>query len=117
MYVPQRASLLPGTPRDFLKAIHTFGVHSQSSASSKATSAFSGIFGAKSDGPDVKHHDAIGLAERWGIERDLWDRNWANLSGGEAQRVALSIAVGLDTAEVLLLDGTLPAFSLRHARE
>ncbi|EJF66038.1 P-loop containing nucleoside triphosphate hydrolase protein [Dichomitus squalens LYAD-421 SS1] len=104
MYVPQRASLLPGTPRDFLKAVHTFAVHSQSSTSSKAASAFSGIFGTKQDGPDVTYHDAIDLAENWGVEHDLWDRNWSNLSGGEAQRVALALAVGLGTAEVLLLD-------------
>lgn len=105
MYVPQRASLLPGTPHDFLTAIYTFGVHEESLKSSKASSALSSIFGAKSGGPDVSHHDALDVAEAWGIDRELWDRTWANLSGGEAQRIALAIAVGLGTAEVLLLDG------------
>jgi alpha-D-ribose 1-methylphosphonate 5-triphosphate synthase subunit PhnL len=42
----------------------------------------------------------------WGIEKVLWDRAWADLSGGEAQRINLAIAVGLDVAEILLLDGT-----------
>ena len=105
LYVPQRASLLPGTPRDFLAAIYTFATHSKSSMSSNASSALSSIFGGKSGQPDVSRHGALDLAEAWGIDRELWDRTWANLSGGEAQRIALAIAVGLDTAEVLLLDG------------
>ncbi len=108
MYVPQRASLLPGTPRDFLAAIYEFGAHNQNSKSSNATSALSSIFGAKSVEPDVSHHDALDVAEAWGVDRELWDRTWANLSGGEAQRIALAIAVGLGTAEVLLLDGKSP---------
>ncbi|KAI1794559.1 P-loop containing nucleoside triphosphate hydrolase protein [Ganoderma leucocontextum] len=104
MYVPQRASLLPGTPRDFLAAIYTFGVHIQGPKSSKPASALSSLFGAKSGEPDVSHHDVLDVAQTWGIDRELWDRTWANLSGGEAQRIALAIAVGLGTAEVLLLD-------------
>jgi ABC-type Mn2+/Zn2+ transport system ATPase subunit len=35
----------------------------------------------------------------------LWDREWAALSGGEAQRIVLAVALGMDTAEILLLDG------------
>ena len=45
------------------------------------------------------------FAERWGIARDLWDRPWGSLSGGEAQRLSLAIPYGLNCAEVLLLDG------------
>lgn len=45
------------------------------------------------------------LAERWGIARELWDRPWSSLSGGEAQRLSLAIPYGLNCAEVLLLDG------------
>ncbi|PIL24180.1 ATP-binding cassette transporter [Ganoderma sinense ZZ0214-1] len=100
-----RASLLPGTPRDFLAAIYTFATHSKTSTSSKASSALSSIFDGNSGELDVSHHDALNVAEAWGIDRELWDRTWANLSGGEAQRIALAIAVGLGTAEVLLLDG------------
>ena len=50
---------------------------------------------------------AIEVGQAWGIEEELWDRNWGNLSGGEAQRIALATAVGLGQAEILLLDGTL----------
>jgi len=45
------------------------------------------------------------VAEQWGFSEELWDRSWSNLSGGESQRIALAIAVGLNGAEVLLLDG------------
>ncbi|KAJ2972360.1 hypothetical protein NUW54_g12286 [Trametes sanguinea] len=52
----------------------------------------------------IRHQLARLWSESWGIQRELWDRSWANLSGGEAQRIVLAIAVSLDTAEVLLLD-------------
>lgn len=35
----------------------------------------------------------------------MWRREWATLSGGEAQRMGLAVAVSLGMAEVLLLDG------------
>ena len=44
-------------------------------------------------------------AQCWGIGSDLWNRDWINLSGGEGQRILLSIAASLNTAEILLLDG------------
>lgn len=47
----------------------------------------------------------IQVAEEWGIDEELWDRSWTSLSGGESQRIALSVAIGLPGAEVLLLDG------------
>lgn len=105
MYVPQRPSLLPGTPRDFLSTVFTFSVRQPNSTSKKASSAFSNTFGIKSAEPDVSGHEALAVAESWGIEQELWDRTWANLSGGEAQRIVLAIAVGLGSAEILLLDG------------
>lgn len=49
--------------------------------------------------------NAMDISKGWGVDRELWDRNWTSLSGGEAQRIALAAAVGLNTAEVLLLDG------------
>ena len=107
--MPQRPSMLPGTPRDFLNTVYTFGVHKSSSATSKAASAVSGVL--QSSKPDASGHEAFTIAESWGIQRELWDRGWANLSGGEAQRIVLAIAVGIASAEVLLLDGT---YSVTH---
>jgi ABC-type dipeptide/oligopeptide/nickel transport system ATPase subunit len=49
--------------------------------------------------------DPYRIAEEWGIERTMWAREWSTLSGGEGQRVALAIAIGLGGAEVVLLDG------------
>lgn len=53
---------------------------------------------SRMDGP-------VELAESWGVDSSAWDRNWSSLSGGEAQRVTLAMAVGMPGAEILLLDG------------
>jgi ABC-type iron transport system FetAB ATPase subunit len=99
-YIPQRPSLLPGTPRDLIETLCTF--HSR-----LAPERFAG---------DSLHlHRAMDLAERWGIARELWDRPWGSLSGGEAQRLSLAIPYGLNCAEVLLLDGALPPQKLQRA--
>ncbi|KAI9571522.1 P-loop containing nucleoside triphosphate hydrolase protein [Boletus coccyginus] len=87
-YVPQRPSLLSGTPRDFLAAISSF-------SSRRAPRSVS-------DGSGLTY--PIEIAKTWGIDEELWDRNWTTLSGGESQRIALATALGLNTAEVLLLD-------------
>lgn len=84
-YVPQRPSLLSGSPRDFLATISSF----RSRAVPKS----------------VRLTYPVEIAKTLGIDEELWDRNWTNLSGGESQRIALATALGLNTAEVLLLDG------------
>ena len=94
LYVPQRPSMLPGTPKEFIKLLFTFSA-CRSRAKKKHGSAASSIDEGR----------AIEIAEQWGIDPELWDRPWSTLSGGEAQRIALASAVGLNTAEVLLLDG------------
>ncbi|PCH38163.1 nucleoside triphosphate hydrolase protein [Wolfiporia cocos MD-104 SS10] len=94
LYVPQRASLLPGTPRDFMEAISNFGSYNKKSSAERSQSAR----------PRGLSHETIELAEEWGIDEELWDRSWSNLSGGEMQRIALAIAVGMKSAEVMLLD-------------
>ncbi len=55
----------------------------------------------------------MSLAEKWGITEELWDRPWSLLSVGEAQRLSLAIANGLDRAEVLMLDGACFAIATR----
>ncbi|KAH9934704.1 P-loop containing nucleoside triphosphate hydrolase protein, partial [Fomitopsis serialis] len=93
LYVPQRASLLPGTPREFMGAVTSFGSYTKTDGG-KPT---------KSKAPSIAH-ETVELAESWGIDEELWDRTWSNLSGGEMQRIALAIAVGMRSAEILLLD-------------
>lgn len=89
--MPQRPSLLVGTPREFIETISQFQSRKKAyddNAYHKAT-----------------QDDPIELSKSWGVEPELWDRNWSDLSGGESQRIALAAAVGLQTADVLLLDG------------
>ena len=86
--MPQKPSLLPGTPQDFLNTTASFG--SRRYAKLNNTNSLRG---------------PVEVAQAWGIEPELWDRTWGNLSGGEAQRIALAMAIGLDSAEVILLDG------------
>ena len=95
MYVPQRPSLLPGSPTDFVKAIMNLHSHKI----------------LIKDDIDLEETTQQVMkrcsetAQRWGIGPDLWNRDWINLSGGEGQRILLSIAASLNTAEILLLDG------------
>ena len=96
LYVPQRPSLLPGTPRDFLTAISSFSARSQPQPHRHTNAR---------DLQQQQQQHPIDVAKGWGIDEALWDREWSFLSGGESQRVALAVAVGLDVAEVLLLDG------------
>lgn len=99
LYVPQRPSLLPGTPHHFLTTLQSFRSRQASSSPTKEQrSATSG---------NLQDSRAFALAREWGIEPPLWDREWATLSGGEGQRVALAIAAGLPGAEIILLDGEL----------
>ncbi|KAK0197088.1 P-loop containing nucleoside triphosphate hydrolase protein [Armillaria mellea] len=83
-YVPQRSPVLPGTSRDFVTKILSLAARSNETASSS--------------------QNIIDVGAAWSLDHNLWDREWANLSGGESQRIALAVALGLNTAEVLLLD-------------
>ena len=96
LYVPQRPSLLPGTPNTFLTQLSTFKTHS-AHAQERQTS-----YSALAASIAARAHD---VSVQWGVTEELWDRPWSNLSGGEAQRIALATAVGLNRAEILLLDG------------
>ncbi|KZV90261.1 P-loop containing nucleoside triphosphate hydrolase protein [Exidia glandulosa HHB12029] len=91
LYVPQRVSLLPGTPRAFVETVCKFGAR-QKSVGQSALDRTASLTNAQN------------LAESWGIDHELWDRVWNSLSGGEAQRLALAAAVALPGCEILLLD-------------
>ena len=108
MYVPQRPSLLPGTPRDFLQRLSGF-----SACKARMQRKHNGFTTPSASLADLQGR-SIQIAEEWGIDDSLWDRPWPTLSGGEAQRISLATAVGLNCSEILLLDGIyLIIFSYR----
>lgn len=103
-YVPQRPSLLPGTPLDFLHTIRSFRSRQARARSTRPSDshASDGDYGAVRGSESI---DPLELAAEWGIEKTMWKREWGTLSGGEGQRIALAVAVGVGGAEVVLLDG------------
>ena len=96
LYVPQRPSLLPGTPRDFIHTLQSFSAYKSIVRSLPSQST---------DDAESLYTRAARMAGSWGVQEELWDRTWPTLSGGEAQRIALAAALALDCAEVILLDG------------
>ena len=89
-YIPQRPSLLPGTPRDLIETLSTF--HARFAPE-------------RASGGHDHFESSMVLAEQWGIAKELWDRPWSLVSVGESQRLSLAIAYGFNRAEVLMLDG------------
>lgn len=92
LYVPQRLSLLAGTPNDFIQTVCNFGARRSA-------------IGLSALDRNASLTNARMLAESWGVDQDLWHRTWTSLSGGEGQRIALAAAVALPGCEILLLDG------------
>ncbi|KAJ9119794.1 hypothetical protein QFC24_005506 [Naganishia onofrii] len=115
LYVPQRPSLLPGTPQDFLRTIVSYSSrHTKSTSSSKnhhTTNANDN--GEPDQNQQQQQHQrrqepwqrALKITKAWSMDPALWQREWATLSGGEGQRMSLAVAVSLGQAEVILLDG------------
>lgn len=104
LYVPQRPSLLPSTPRDFVKLVSSYSSRKAKSSPRSKPSANSSTNPYTEIGKVNGTMGPIQVAEEWGIDEELWDRTWTSLSGGESQRIALAVAIGLPGAEVLLLD-------------
>jgi ABC-type iron transport system FetAB ATPase subunit len=124
LYVPQRPALLPGSPTVFLQTLQTFSSRSShtSSASTNRSKSYLPSFLQSSpavalpeDSPSSSSHDdsdvldPYELSKEWDLPRGLWDRNWNDLSGGEAQRLSLAVALARGAGmgggpEIVLLD-------------
>lgn len=94
LYLPQRPALLPDTPRRFFETVSSYGSRSDLSKHKQT----------KEPGRNPIKTDPFRIAENWGIESSKWDLSWNQLSGGEAQRIALAVGLALGP-DILLLDG------------
>ncbi|KAI9228906.1 MAG: ATP-binding cassette transporter [Piptocephalis tieghemiana] len=91
MYVPQRPALLPGSPWEFWEMAIGFCGQRKREQEAKARCS------------RQEREDPRDMAMDLGIIEKLWYRPWSSLSGGEGQRILLSIALALDPP-ILLLD-------------
>ena len=89
LYVPQGQALsLLGTPREFIQRVQALDIHASELGKDSALSL----------------EAVVKLLEQWGLAPDrTLDRPWTELSGGEAQRTLLAVAIATNP-EVLLLD-------------
>eukprot|EP00985_Skeletonema_marinoi_P012327 scaffold5931_cov120-Skeletonema_marinoi.AAC.1 len=83
MWISQDRPTLPGSPRDFYNSILSYATYQNRRSNN--------------------HKDPIEIAKRWNLSKEAWDQSWGSLSGGEAQRANLAIALSLEP-DLLLLD-------------
>lgn len=97
LYVPQTKIDFPGSPRSLIHQITTFRVWKGDKIASPSRSKIL--------------EDIEELMVEWGIARQTLDSEWKTLSGGESQRMFLSISLA-SRPKVILLDECTSAVDL-----
>jgi len=83
IWVSQDRPTLNGTPESFYKEILSYRCRHNKQSTHEVS--------------------PMDIAKSWGITEQTWKRSWGSISGGEAQRISLAIAISLQP-KLLLLD-------------
>jgi ABC-type iron transport system FetAB ATPase subunit len=92
MWVCQDRPTIAGTPRDFYNEVKSYRSHRQSKQNVHDTQQQLKLSTTLMD-----------IAKEWDLPLKTWDQPWNDISGGEAQRLSLAIALSL-RPKLLLLD-------------
>jgi ABC-type iron transport system FetAB ATPase subunit len=102
-YVTQSKVDIPGTPHDFLKRVSAFAVWKRTTTAVDDVAFSPSYLEMKATTRD--------LLKGWGMPPGAIDNDWSTLSGGEAQRVLVALAMA-SRPQVLLLDESTSAHDL-----